>query len=126
MTSKIVISTPVVPEHVAGALIPRPIEPKAGLYVGVVPARACDELSSVIVGSIADGAAPSASTPPTPEQDFTIKAVGGRRRHVMDFGSLQLLGLPSQQTQETLQKTRSERVLPTPVGVIRIVANADT
>ncbi len=96
----IVISTAAVPDHVRGALSRWLVEPTAGLYVGTVSARVRDKLWNDVAASISDGAAVCIH-PADTEQDFTIKTAGERRRHVLDFDGLQLIGLQSQQTPET-------------------------
>ncbi|WP_261569916.1 type I-E CRISPR-associated endoribonuclease Cas2e [Frankia gtarii] len=100
MAGMIVISTTAVPDHVRGALSRWLIEPTAGLYVGTVSARVRDKLWNDVAASIADGAAVCIH-PADTEQGFTIKTAGERRRHILDFDGLQLIGLNSQQTQET-------------------------
>jgi CRISPR-associated protein Cas2 len=95
----IVIATTAVPEHVRGALSRWLIEPKAGLYVGTVSARVRDELWDAVAASVADGAAVCIN-PKDNEQGFEIRTAGARRRHVVDFDGLQLIGLQPQQTPE--------------------------
>ncbi|WP_239331321.1 type I-E CRISPR-associated endoribonuclease Cas2e [Frankia sp. CiP3] len=101
MASMIVISTTAVPDHVRGALSRWLVEPTAGLYVGTVSARVRDELWAAVAASVADGAAVCIHTAET-EQGFNIRTAGERRRHVLDFDGLQLIGLQPQQTPEAL------------------------
>ena len=95
----IVISTTAVPDHVRGALSRWLVEPTAGLYVGTVSARVRDELWSAVAASVADGSAVCIH-PDDNEQGFMIRTAGERRRHVLDFDGLQLIGLGSQQLAE--------------------------
>ncbi len=97
----IVISTTAVPDHVRGALSRWLVEPAPGLYVGTVSARVRDELWSAVSAAIADGAAVCVH-PAETEQGFQIRTAGERRRHVLDFDGLQLVGLQSQQLPEAL------------------------
>jgi len=92
----IVISTTAVPDHVRGALSRWLVEPTAGLYVGTVSARVRDELWSAVAASVADGAAVCIH-PADVEQGFLILTAGERRRHVVTFDDLQLIGLQPQQ-----------------------------
>jgi CRISPR-associated protein Cas2 len=95
MASMIVISTTAVPDHVRGALSRWLVEPTAGLYVGTVSARVRDELWSAVAVSVADGAAVCIH-PAETEQGFLIQTAGERRRHVINFDDLQLIGLQPQ------------------------------
>jgi CRISPR-associated protein Cas2 len=93
----IVIATTAVPDHVRGALTRWLIEPKAGLYVGTVSARVRDELWNAVAETVDDGAA-VCIYPAETEQGFQIRTAGERRRHVLAFDGLQLIGLQPQQT----------------------------
>ncbi|MEU6131375.1 type I-E CRISPR-associated endoribonuclease Cas2e [Saccharopolyspora sp. NPDC047091] len=91
MPNLVVISTTAVPDYVRGSLSRWLTEPAPGLYVGSISARVRDELWNQVADAIGDGAAVCVH-PADNEQRYTITTAGQRRRSVLDFEGLQLIG----------------------------------
>ncbi|MEY8040060.1 type I-E CRISPR-associated endoribonuclease Cas2e [Saccharopolyspora cebuensis] len=91
MPNLVVISTTAVPDYVRGSLTRWLTEPAPGLYVGSISARVRDELWTQVAAAVGDGAAVCVH-PTDNEQRYTITTAGQRRRSVLDFEGLELIG----------------------------------
>jgi CRISPR-associated protein Cas2 len=88
-----VIATSAVPDRLRSALSRWFIEVAPGLYVGTVSARVRDEVWSLVIGVIGDGAAVLAY-PDSTEQGFSLRTAGTQRRETVDFDGLTLVRMP--------------------------------
>lgn len=100
MTSLTIIGTTAVPPHVRGGISRWMIETVPGMYVGMLSARARDEVWNLVTKSIGDGAA-VLIRPAKTEQGYSVTTVGERRRVPVDFDGLTLMAFnPMEQPTE--------------------------
>ncbi|MFE5327212.1 type I-E CRISPR-associated endoribonuclease Cas2e [Embleya sp. NPDC056575] len=90
MTSLVVLTTTAVPDHVRGGISRWMIETVPGTYVGMLSARARDEVWDLVSKSVGQGAAVLIHLAQT-EQGFAIATAGERRRVPVDFDGLTLM-----------------------------------
>lgn len=84
-----------VPPNIRHALTRWMIEPAPGVFVGTMSARVRDELWETIEAETHGGWA-LLIHPDTSEQGFSIRTCGEDRRHIVDFGGLQLVSMSAE------------------------------